>query len=75
MREANFSNDQQYQLKRLELGEAGEEILIEYLQEYGCEHWLVLKNIWFNNYGICENDILLLTNHGIYVFEVKKYKL
>lgn len=72
-RKRYVSEDERYQLMRLEAGEAGEETVIQYLREYGCEHWVVLRNVWLSDYGVCECDILLITNHCIYVFEVKNY--
>ena len=72
-RKTNFSKDEQYQLARLEAGESGEETVVQYLENYGRGHWIVLRNVWLDDYGISENDILLITTNGLYVFEVKNY--
>lgn len=72
-RKRSFSENEQYKLSRLEAGNAGEETVIHYLETYGREHWVVLRNVWLDDYGISENDILLITYDCIYVFEVKNY--
>lgn len=62
-----------YRLKRLEAGELGENILLNYLENYGEEDWIVIQNIWLNNGGPFEGDLILLTNCACYLFEVKNY--
>src|SRR5699024_4228820 len=38
-----------------------------------CKHWSVIRNMWFDDFGRCENDVTLITNTHCYVFEVKNY--
>lgn len=64
---------QENKLKRLEAGRAGEQVVLEYLQKYGNEDWVVIQNMWLSNGGPFEADFILLTNHGPYLFEVKNY--
>lgn len=60
--------------KSLEAGEEGEKILLKYLKEHGNRNWTVLRNVWLDERGSFECDIILITNHAVYVFEVKNYK-
>ena len=71
-REALDSN-QQRELYQLELGERGEKQIMKWIQEYGEPHWTVMQNIWLSHYGSFECDFILLTNHKIYLFEIKNY--
>lgn len=58
---------------RLETGVLGEQAVLDYLEKFGNENWIILKNVWLNHYGQFEIDILLITLTGIYIFEVKNY--
>ena len=58
----------------LEAGNQGEEFVLDMLEKFGCKHWIVLRNLWLDHYGIYENDIVLLTSHAIYILEVKNYE-
>ena len=58
----------------LEAGNQGEEFVLDLLEKFGCKHWIVLRNLWLDHYGIYENDIVLLTSHAIYILEVKNYE-
>lgn len=60
-------------LKRLEAGAAGEQIVLAYLKKYGHEDWVIIRNMWLVNGGPFEADLILLTNHRPYLFEVKNY--
>lgn len=68
-----ISNKEYYVHKIKEVGLAGEETVIEYIKEFGCEHWIAIRNMWFDDFGRCENDITLITNTHCYVLEVKNY--
>lgn len=59
--------------KRLEAGFEGEEKFYRYLKAFGMRHWVILRNVWFNDDSDFECDFILLTWHGIYLFEVKNY--
>lgn len=59
--------------KRLEAGVQGENTFLEILKTFGCDHWVVLRNTWFNLFGDFECDFILITRHCIYVFEIKNY--
>lgn len=65
--------DQQQELYRLERGDTGEKKVVEYLEEFGQDHWQILTNIWLYEYGLFEIDCLLLTKTDIYLFEIKNY--
>ena len=60
-------------LKWLEAGEEGEQIVLEYIKKYGKEDWLIVRNMWMSYGGPFEADFILLTNHGLYLIEVKNY--
>ena len=61
------------EFKRHEVGYKGEEKFYRYLQEFGMSHWVILRNVWFNDDSDFECDFVLLTWHGVYLFEVKNY--
>lgn len=58
---------------RLEKGQLGEQTLLECIKKLGKDHWIVLRNVWLNHFGKFECDLILVTNAGIYIFEVKNY--
>lgn len=62
-----------YSLKNLEAGALGEITVLNYLEKYGKEDWVVIQNMWMNYAGPFEGDLILLTNHRPYLFEVKNY--
>lgn len=62
-----------YYFKRLEAGEKGEQMMLEYLEKYGKKEWGLLRNMWMNKDGPFEGDFILLTQHMSYLFEVKNY--
>ena len=62
-----------YSLKNKEAGELGEQIVFNYLKQYGNDDWIVIKNMWMNYGGPFEGDLILLTNHSPYLIEVKNY--
>ena len=59
--------------RNLEFGAQGEQFVMEMLEKYGQKHWVVLQNLWMDCQGIYESDIVLLTSHTPYAFEVKNY--
>lgn len=65
--------DLRKQLEWLERGFEGEQILLEYLEKHGENHWVILKNVWVKYYDLFECDLILITHYGIYIFEVKNY--
>lgn len=68
-----LSADKLQELYRLERGAAGENMVVDYLEEFGQENWQVLTNLWLYEYGLFEIDLLLLTKTDIYIFEIKNY--
>src|SRR5690625_267595 len=74
IRDPNFTYKHQYDLDRREAGARGEQIVYEFLLEYGQEHWVVIRNYWMNYSGEQEYDLILITGHACYIFEVKNYK-
>jgi ribosomal protein L37E len=63
----------EYTLYRLEMGELGEQTVLDFIEKYGNKDWFVFRNVWMDYYGSYESDIILITKHAIYVFEVKNY--
>ena len=61
------------QFRRVEAGAQGEDRLNELLTEYGMNHWIISRNVWFNEFSDFECGFILLTGHAVYVFEVKNY--
>lgn len=59
--------------RNLAIGAQGEQFVLDALRMYGRKDWVVLPNLWLDHYGIYESDIVLLTRHAPYVFEVKNY--
>lgn len=57
-----------------EAGLAGEDTVVNYIKKFGCKHWIVIRNMWFDDFGRCENDVTLITNIHCCVFEVKNYE-
>jgi len=72
-RSTRLSNKERYLHKIKEAGLIGENTVVKYLKVYGKEHWIIIRNMWFDDFGRCENDITLITNTHCYVFEVKNY--
>jgi len=68
-----LNQELQDELKRLEDGYAGEQAVLKMIEEFGKDHWVVIKNVWLDYYGKFECDLLLLTNAAIYPFEIKNY--
>ena len=62
------------ELRRLENGNSGEQAVLAFIEEFGEEHWVIRKNLWLDYYGKFECDLLLITNAGLYTFEVKNYR-
>lgn len=60
--------------KSLQAGVIGERKLLQYLVTFGSSHWVVLKNLWLKDFKKFECDLLLITKHCIYIFEVKNYQ-
>ena len=56
-----------------EVGELGENKVVEILQEFGSKDWIYLKNVWLDKGGRYESDLIVITKSGIYVFEIKNY--
>lgn len=72
-RGSDYFEKQKKRYRSLRTGEMGEQKVIEYLRKYGERNWVVLQNIWLDHFGTFECDIILLTKHCLYVFEVKNY--
>lgn len=67
------SKEEQLSYYRTMMGEEGEQTVLEYLQKYGKNHWIVVLNLWQNYSGPLESDLILFTKHKMYVFEIKNY--
>lgn len=57
----------------LAAGDVGERRVMEYLEAFGGRGWVVLRNVWLNDFGSFECDLILITGHCVYLFEVKNY--
>ena len=57
-----------------EIGEQGENKVVEILKEFGNKDWIYLENVWLDKGGRYESDIIVITNAAMYVFEVKNYE-
>lgn len=60
-------------LRRLEAGYQGEQLVLDYLNEYGESHWKVARNLWLETNPIFECDLLLITGIVWYPIEIKHY--
>lgn len=69
----NKFNNHRYYYENLEKGDFGEQDAVKLLKQFGMDHWIVIRNIWLNQNGRFECDILLITSHCLYVFEVKNF--
>lgn len=58
---------------RLEAGYKGEQLVYNYIKEFGQSHWTVMPNVWLDYYGKFEIDLLLITDNHIYIFEIKHF--
>lgn len=61
------------QFQRIKAGEMGENKFNEWLKHFGKNHWVSIRNAWFNDFADFECDSLLLTRHCLYHFEIKHY--
>lgn len=62
-----------YLLRNLEAGVIGEDEVVEFIRSYGNTDWKGIRNIWLNYGGKFECDLLLLTQSGVEMFEIKNY--
>jgi len=58
---------------RLEKGYEGEKSLETLLTDYGDPNWFIIKNLWLDFNTNFEIDTLLITQAGLYSFEIKNY--
>lgn len=58
----------------LKAGAEGEATVLQLLKEFGRHHWVVLQNVWMNKDGNFESDLILITSHCVYLFEIKHYR-
>lgn len=72
-RELMTSKKELARFNRVQAGAAGEDRFYEIMNEFGSEHWYLLRNSWFSDYTDFECDFILITRHCVYVFEVKNY--
>ena len=72
-RDENPSNENQKLFLSLQKGYLGELELLQFIKEYGLDHWRTITNYWGDYNGRFESDVILLTSMGCYIFEVKNY--
>lgn len=65
--------DELKQFQRIESGVKGEQIFSDLMKQFGLKNWLFGRNVWLHDFSDFECDYLLLTNHCVYVFEIKHY--
>lgn len=68
-----LSKEMANELYRLKAGFEGEQYVLESLKKFGEPHWTVRSNMWFDYNGYFECDLVVLTNAGLYTFEMKNY--
>lgn len=69
-----FDTASQRKLTRLLAGRMGEDEVVEVLERYLAEGWVVLRNVWLEINGAqTEIDILIITPKCWWVLEVKNY--
>ena len=72
-REIDVSKEMLSQVRRLEAGVAGEDLLVQKLESFGKPDWTIIRNLRLKDYSTFEVDLVLLTRSCMYVFEVKNY--
>ena len=73
-RGSNYFFEEKKLYKSIQAGTEGEQKLLQYLIAFGKVHWVGLQNIWLKDFQTFECDTVLITNHCIYIFEVKNYR-
>ena len=73
-RHKNLSSKIRRGISLTEIGNKGESHVVKILKEFGSKHWIYLQNVWLDKNGRYESDIIVITNVGIYIFEVKNYE-
>lgn len=73
-RHTNLSSKDRRNILLSEIGEMGENKVIEIMKEFGGKEWTYLKNVWLDKGGRYESDLIVITKSGIYVFEIKNYE-
>lgn len=61
------------QFTRNEAGREGESRFKSIFNQFGQKHWSFMQNVWLHYSTNFECDYLLITNHTVYVFEIKNY--
>lgn len=72
-REIEDSKEIINQVRRLEAGVAGENLLVQKLKEFGKTDWTIIRNLRLKDFSTFEMDLVLLTRSCVYLFEVKNY--
>lgn len=72
-RDFSKTGKDRFKLELLKKGVAGEDKVIETLEKFGKNDWIVLRNLWLQFHSPFEYDIVLLTRHCLQIFEVKNY--
>lgn len=67
----NYKEEQKY--IRLRDGALGEEDCVKIIASLAKNGWVVIQNLWMDQYGAYESDLILITLYAIYVFEIKNY--
>lgn len=58
---------------RNETGTEGERKFKTIFNQFGQRHWSFMQNLWLHDFADFECDYVLMTNHCVYVFEIKNY--
>ncbi len=67
------SQNELNQFKRIEAGALGEIQFAQVMNDFGLPQWSYLQNIWLKDHATFECDYILVTNHCVYIFEIKNY--
>lgn len=69
-----LTEKEKQELNRLEKGNEGENMVVDFIQKFGHPNWKILRNITFDAESPVEIDILVVGKIGWVAFEVKNYE-
>ncbi|MCG1008555.1 NERD domain-containing protein [Salinicoccus sp. ID82-1] len=68
-----LSTEDQRRLEALEIGYEGECTFDFWMERYGDEQWRVYRDIWIDAGGPTQVDTMVVTETGVFIFDVKNY--
>lgn len=69
-----LSGKEEQELRRLQKGFEGEEVVADFLKNYGHPGWKILRNVLLNEESPFEVDVLVIGEMGLLALEVKNYE-